>query len=59
MMDGTSCLALFDVVFHWLELCADYENASTQRHHSGLNTDNFFKSKEGGDRIQKALILLE
>lgn len=30
-------LALFDVVFHWLQLAADYENTSTQSCLCGLN----------------------
>ena len=39
-------LTLFDVVFHWLRPCADYENTSTQSHLRGLNMEN---SRGGGD----------
>lgn len=32
---------LFDIVFHWLWMCDDYENSSTQSHLSGLDMENF------------------
>lgn len=32
-------LTLFDVVFYWLQLCADYENTSTQSHLCGSNME--------------------
>lgn len=41
--------ALFDVVFHWLQLRADYENTSTQRHLSGASTEEFLKSRGVAD----------
>lgn len=34
-------LALFDAVFHWLQLGADYENTSTPSRLCGLNIENF------------------
>lgn len=54
MMDVTSCLAVFDVSFHWLQLCVDYENVSTQRHHSGLNTDKFKEVDGVGTGFRKS-----
>lgn len=38
-------LVLFDVVFHWLQLRADYQNTSTSSHHYGLKTEKTFKKQ--------------
>lgn len=49
-------LTLFDVVFHWLQLRADYENTSTQSHLGGLNTENF---KMGWKRDLESLDIIK